>query len=99
MVRARANPRRRGIYRWRRLLEKAQLQDPVLPKAFTRFRLPWNWSGREVILLSRCTDESGYVQPTREELIAERGRNSQYHCNAIKAWRVGADGSVAHVDA
>jgi sulfane dehydrogenase subunit SoxC len=79
--------------------KKAQLQEPVLPRAFTRFRLPWSWDGREVVLISRATDETGYVQPSRDQLVAQRGTNSQYHCNAVKAWRVGADGSVAHVDA
>ena len=24
---------------------QAALQDPVLPKAFTRFRMPWRWDG------------------------------------------------------
>jgi sulfane dehydrogenase subunit SoxC len=74
----------------------AALGEPRLPIAFTRFRLPWRWEGGEAVLLSRCTDESGYVQPTREELVAVRGMNSQYHCNAIKSWKVAADGSVSN---
>ncbi len=78
---------------------EASLQSPVFPRAFTRFRLPWRWEGTECVLLSRCRDESGYVQPTREELIAERGRYSAYHCNRIKGWRVGADGSVSNAEA
>lgn len=77
----------------------AALQEPVFPKAFTRFRLPWTWSGEECVLLSRCRDETGYVQPSREELIAERGRNSAYHCNRIKGWQVAADGSVTSAEA
>ena len=60
---------------------------------------PWTWSGKECVLLSRCRDETGYVQPSREALIAERGRNSVYHCNRIKGWQVAADGSVTHADA
>jgi sulfane dehydrogenase subunit SoxC len=74
----------------------AALQEPRLPIAFTRFRLPWRWEGSEAVLMSRCTDESGYVQPTREELVAVRGTNSQYHCNAIKSWKVAADGAVSN---
>jgi len=74
----------------------AKLQEPRLPIAFTRFRMPWNWDGKETTLLSRCTDESGYVQPSRDDLVAVRGLNSQYHCNAIKSWRVAADGSVTN---
>src|SRR5262249_47839591 len=49
--------------------QAAQLNEPRLPKAFTMFRLPWKWDGAEAELMSRCTDETGYVQPTLEELI------------------------------
>ena len=52
---------------------QAALQEPVLSKAFTRFRVPWNWDGGPVILQSRATDEAGNMQPTREAFIAERG--------------------------
>jgi sulfane dehydrogenase subunit SoxC len=72
----------------------ATLQLPVLPKAHTRFTVPWRWDGREAVLVARCTDESGYVQPTRPELVAARGVQSTYHCNAVQGWRVNADGSV-----
>ena len=44
----------------------AHLQAPRLPIAFTRFRLPWRFDGREAVIASRATDESGYVQPSRE---------------------------------
>jgi len=77
----------------------AQLQEPRHRKAFTRFRLPWRWEGGEAALVSRCTDDTGYVQPTREALVAARGMNSDYHNNCLKTWRVAADGSVTHVDA
>ena len=50
----------------------AALQAPVLSKALTRFRMPWQWDGRPVVLQSRATDEAGNVQPTRAKLIAER---------------------------
>ena len=72
----------------------AELQEPRIPKAFTRFRLPWRWDGSETTLLSRATDESGYVQPTVAELLAVRGPVSDYHNNGVKAWKVQADGSV-----
>jgi sulfane dehydrogenase subunit SoxC len=75
----------------------AQLQAPVLSKAHTRFTMPWRWDGRETIIASRCSDETGHVQPTRDVLVAERGVNSDYHCNAIQAWRVRADGTVVDV--
>jgi sulfane dehydrogenase subunit SoxC len=78
---------------------KAQLQEPRLPIAFTRFRLPWRFDSREAVIASRAVDESGYVQPTREALIAVRGTNSGYHFNGIKSWKVQADGKVTNVEA
>jgi sulfane dehydrogenase subunit SoxC len=77
----------------------AHLQEPRLPIAFTRFRLPWSFDGREATIASRATDESGYVQPTREALIQARGTNSIYHFNGIKLWKIHADGTVTNVDA
>jgi sulfane dehydrogenase subunit SoxC len=77
----------------------AELQEPRLPIAFTRFRLPWRFDGREIVIASRAIDETGYVQPTREALIAVRGTNSIYHFNGIKYWEVHADGTVTNVDA
>jgi len=74
----------------------AQLQEPRHSKAFTRFRLPWTWDGAETQIVSRCTDETGYTQPTRDDLIAVRGKNSDYHNNAIKPWLIAADGSVTN---
>jgi sulfane dehydrogenase subunit SoxC len=75
----------------------ATLQQPVLPFAHTRFGLPWRWDGREAILQSRCTDETGYVQPTLKELVKVRGVNSKFHLNAIQSWKVDVDGSVKNV--
>ncbi len=75
----------------------AELQQPVLPQALVRFRYRWQWDGQEAVLQSRCTDETGYLQPTHAEYAAVRGLNSGYHYNAIKPWFVRADGSVKHV--
>jgi sulfane dehydrogenase subunit SoxC len=72
----------------------AALQEPVLPVALTRFRLPWNWDGQAARLQSRATDETGYVQPTIPELVAVRGVNSTYHMNGIKSWAVAENGEV-----
>src|SRR6266566_641146 len=46
----------------------AELQEPVLPKCHRRFRYLWQWHGAETVLMSRATDETGYVQPTLAEL-------------------------------
>ncbi len=75
----------------------AELQEPVLSKALTRFRIPWHWNGSPSILKSRATDETGYVQPEREHLIAMRGRHGFFHYNAIVNWEVEADGNVKHI--
>jgi sulfane dehydrogenase subunit SoxC len=72
----------------------ATLQEPVLARAHTRFGLPWRWDGRDAVLQSRCTDETGYVQPTLAALVKARGVNSKFHNNAIQSWKVTADGSL-----
>jgi sulfane dehydrogenase subunit SoxC len=74
--------------------QNAALDEPVLPKCHTRFRLPWEWTGGEAVIMSRATDETGYVQPTTEQLLKARGPNTQYHFNNIRAWQIGADGVV-----
>ncbi len=76
---------------------EAELHSPVLDKAFTRFSLPWQWQGQYAILQSRATDETGYRQPTRQALIAERGDNSFFHYNAIVSWEVNEDGQIRHI--
>src|SRR5438445_392283 len=80
-----------------RTWQLARLQEPVLPKCHTRFLWPWRWNGQETILQSRCTDETGYVQPTRQELVKVRGNNSVFHYNAIQSWRVDRDGRIWNI--
>ena len=63
--------------------QEAPLQEPVLTRALTRFRLPWQWDDQPVVIQSRAIDETGYLQPTFAELLAVRGENSFYHNNAI----------------
>jgi sulfane dehydrogenase subunit SoxC len=62
--------------------KEAQLQEPVLPKAFTRFRLPWAWDGSEMILQSRSTDTEGNVQPGPEQV----GWNSHPTPDQVSMW-------------
>jgi sulfane dehydrogenase subunit SoxC len=82
-----------GGRNWR----SARLEGPILPKALTRFHCDWVWQGEEALLQSRVTDSTGYIQPSRAQLIAVRGTRSIYHNNAIQTWRVGADGEVHNV--
>lgn len=77
--------------RWQR----ADLQEPVLDKAHVRFRYLWHWNGAETEIMSRVTDETGYVQPTFAQLIDARGVDTGgYHFNPITAWQIKADGRV-----
>jgi len=86
---------------------EAALQDPVLPKAFTRFRLPWKWDGGPAVLQSRAWDEAGNVQPTRAEVIARRGQTKtpvtnpaafpSQHYNGPTSWAVSQSGEITHV--
>lgn len=76
----------------------AELQEPRLPIALTRFRLAWRFEGQNTTIASRAVDETGYVQPTKAALIAARGTNSIYHYNGIKVWNVRADGTVTNVE-
>ena len=76
---------------------RATLQEPVLDKALTRFRIPWKWDGKSATLLSVATDQSGAKQPTRAQLIERKGTNAYYHYNAINSWSVGDDGFVRHI--
>ncbi|MCK8495023.1 sulfite dehydrogenase [Spirosoma sp. RP8] len=72
----------------------AALQKPILDKAHTAFRYVWHWNGTETEILSRVTDETGYVQPTLKQLIEARGNTIGYHFNPITAWRIKPDGTV-----
>ena len=74
-----------------------ELHGPVLDKSLTRFTLPFNWNGEEMLIQSRAIDETGYVQPTIQQLQAERGVNSIYHNNSIATWMINKDGSVDNV--
>jgi sulfane dehydrogenase subunit SoxC len=82
-----------GGHNW----QTASLQEPVLSQALTRFRLPWTWDGAPALLQSRAIDETGYVQPTIDQLRKARGVQSIYHKNAVQTWRVNADGTVNNV--
>jgi len=75
----------------------ARLENPVLPKALTRFNVDWEWNGSQAILQSRAIDQSGYVQPRINQLREVRGTRSIYHNNAIQSWRAAETGEVTNV--
>lgn len=73
----------------------ARLQEPVLDKAHTAFRYLWQWDGDTTAILSRATDETGYTQPSLQQLIAARGADmGGYHLNPVTAWVIQRDGKV-----
>jgi len=85
---------------------QAALQQPVLSKAFTRFRVPWRWDGGPAVLQSRAWDEAGNVQPTRAQIVAVRGQSARtppvtafvsQHYNGPTSWAIERNGEVKHV--
>ncbi len=75
----------------------ARLEAPVMSKCLTRFSIDWAWDGKSALIQSRATDETGYVQPTYQQLRAVRGKRSIYHNNAIQTWLVQESGEVKNV--
>lgn len=73
---------------------EAVLQTDPMPKAHVRFQYPWRWDGKPAVLMSRATDETGAVQPSRAEYARVRGPGTDYHFSYIRAWRVAGDGTV-----
>ncbi len=78
--------------------QEARIASTNTPKAMQRFYFDHEWDGGEMFVMSRVTDETGYVQPSRAQLRAIRGENSIYHNNGIFTWHVKADGSVENVE-
>jgi sulfane dehydrogenase subunit SoxC len=76
----------------------ADIQGPVLPKSLTRFYVNFEWDGKPLLIQSRAIDDTGYVQPTKDELRAVRGTNSIYHNNGIQTWHVRENGEVENVE-
>ena len=85
-----------GGRRWNR----AEFKGTPQRMAFTRFGYQWTWDGTETEILSRCTDEIGQVQPTREQVAKywneplERNYRVPGLDNSVMPWRIGRDGSV-----
>jgi sulfane dehydrogenase subunit SoxC len=84
-----------GGQRW----HDAELRSPAYPMAHTRFGFHWEWDGKACVLMSRCTDETGTVQPTRAEVATywneppEKSR-VRGNDNTVQPWKVASDGSV-----
>jgi sulfane dehydrogenase subunit SoxC len=83
-----------GGKNWR----NARIDGPALPMAATRFYVDFDWRGEELMIQSRAMDDTGYVQPSKEELRKVRGINSIYHNNGIQTWLVRANGETENVE-
>ena len=77
---------------------QARLAAPGQEKALSRFYLEIDWDGSEMLLQSRASDSTGYVQPTKDELREVRGENSIYHNNGIQTWWVKENGEAENVE-
>ena len=73
----------------------ATLEEPVLDKCLTRFRLRWKWDGSPTSIASRAVDSTGYVQPTVDDIKKVRAITGfvQHH-NGVFPWSINAAGEV-----
>jgi sulfane dehydrogenase subunit SoxC len=78
--------------------QQARIASEPQSKAVTRFYLDHVWDGQPMFLQSRAMDETGYVQPTKDQLRAVRGLNSIYHNNGIQTWHVNENGEAENVE-
>jgi len=74
----------------------AEIRSAVHRIAHTRFGMPWDWGGKEHVLMSRCTDEQGQVQPSVAEFnkLWKPESRGEAHPNFIMPWKLGSDGAV-----
>jgi sulfane dehydrogenase subunit SoxC len=87
-----------GGRKWNR----AQIKETPQRMAHTRFGYTWNWDGNETEILSRCIDEIGQQQPTREQVAKyfnvpfDRSYRVPGLDNSVMPWRIARDGSVTN---
>ena len=80
-----------GGRNWR----EAMLEEPIMDKCLTRFKIGWNWDGGPAMLMSRAVDSTGYVQPSMQELQKNRFTvGFVQHHNGIQPWSVNEKGEV-----
>ena len=80
-----------GGRNWR----EAMVEEPVMDKCLTRFKVGWDWNGAPAVLMSRALDSTGYVQPAVQEIQKARAiAGFVQHHNGIQPWSVNAKGEV-----
>jgi sulfane dehydrogenase subunit SoxC len=83
-----------GGRNWR----EATLEEPIMDKCLTRFKVGWDWDGKPAVLMSRAVDSTGYVQPSVAEMQKKRAIvGFVQHHNGIQPWAVNANGEVRNV--
>ena len=81
---------------------KAQIKAAPQRMAHTRFGYPWHWDGKETEIVSRCIDEIGQQQPTREQVAKffnvpfDRNYRVPGLDNSVMPWKIASDGSVTN---
>ncbi len=87
-----------GGHTWK----EAEIRGDVHSFAHTRFGMNWKWDGQECVIMSRCIDELGQIQPTREQVSKVYNKPADYYHdhgipgsdNSVVPWKIASDGSV-----
>ncbi len=80
----------------------AEIKATPQRMAHTRFGYMWNWDGNETEIISRCTDEIGQRQPTRQEVAKywnvpfDRNYRMPGLDNSVMPWKIARDGSITN---
>ncbi len=78
--------------------KEARISGPAGSKSMHRFYYEFDWDGKQLLLQSRAQDDTGYVQPTKDQLRSIRGENSIYHNNGIQTWAIDRNGTTENVE-
>src|SRR5712671_6424277 len=81
---------------------KAQFQGTPQRMAHCLFTYGWHWDGNETEIMSRCVDEIGQAQPTREQVAKHLNKTFDQtfsvpgNDNSVQPWKIAKDGSVTN---
>lgn len=81
---------------------KAQFQGTPQRMAFCLFTYPWTWDGTETEIMSRCVDEIGQTQPTRQQIAKYWNKTFDQTFsvpgldNSVQPWKIAKDGTVTN---
>ena len=68
-----------GGRNWR----EATLEEPIMDKCLTRFKVGWNWDGKPAVLMSRAVDSTGSC--SRAWRRSRSGARSSASCSTTTA--------------